>query len=51
MEHKCEECNKEFATYDAYRMHMNDKHDIKLQRERNDDDHFTEADYQTWMRL
>lgn len=49
---RCERCDKEFKTYDALEMHNRDKHGIKIpKRERNDDDHFTEADYQTWMRL
>lgn len=46
----CTPCNREFKTKDALNDHNKDKHGIKKPR-MEDSDRFTEADYQTWMRL
>jgi len=47
----CKECGRLFATVNALYMHAKDAHGTTLKKIRQDDDHFTEADYQTWMRL
>lgn len=49
--YRCNECEKDFGSRAALDMHNKDKHGIKVPRNDDDDDYFTEADYQTWMRL
>ncbi len=51
-EWKCEPCDKEFKGEVALDMHNKDKHGIKMPRRHDrDNEDYTEADYQTWLRL
>ena len=47
----CKECGRLFATVGDMYTHAKMKHGTVHKKIRQDDDHFTEADYQTWMRL
>ncbi len=49
----CKECDRRFAEPFALYQHAKIKHGCnqKPPRIHDDDDHLSEADYQTWMRL
>lgn len=47
----CSSCDKVFKAEDALNDHNFDKHNIKKPRKTEPDNEYTEADYQTWLRL